>query len=357
MPVADYIKQVEDLTPEVLTVEAQTVDPLDNGSLYWGTFMPRRDIDSIKIKSIEETDFRPVGDNREWDGQGRQIPFLTPATREYELVPTEVWFSVGEKEIQLLREKAGGDRGRMLKLFKADIQSRIDELALACYRRLELNMWKAWHDGVIQTSNPKGVKTTMSLSFAATRIRTAGTAWDDGGVNAYSEFLTILKDSIRLLGGKPRGVVLNQLLFDTILVDAPNPLSPSPGDVLLTADELQRRVSAELGAPFVFVVIEETVDEFQDAGPLSYSETPLFAEGHLMLIPPRGQVGWSYFAPVDRAQDMAEAIPNARIDVRGVAIYMLTENDGKTLKVQAQLNVIPIPVEGRVLVIDTLVTA
>ena len=60
-----WIEAVDELTPAALTVRAQTVDPTDQGRLYWSGFAPRQNVDSVNLADVTTLDDRPVADRRE----------------------------------------------------------------------------------------------------------------------------------------------------------------------------------------------------------------------------------------------------------------------------------------------------
>ena len=344
-----WIEKVRELSPAALTVMAQALDPTDRDLLLWQIFFPRQNVGSTRLSQITNLDFRPVADNREWDGKGRQIPLRTPATRELKMVPTEAYFKIGEEELQELNNQSAGNREVITSLIKASVPDRVQTLVTADYRRLEVNAFSAWATGKATTSSPKGTLHEVSFGFDAGRYQTAATAWDDGGLNAYDEFLAWCEDAISSTGGI-RGAVMRIATLKAIQENAPNAQSLN-GDVRPTRRQLQERLSDELGSPFTIVTEERTVDLFTGVGEATVRQK-LWPVGKVAAVPSGGTVGATYFAPVARAQEIATEIPEAGIDVNGATVYYDFENGGRTLVVEAQLNVMPVPFEANTFVID-----
>ena len=353
MAIFDWIQRVQELSPAALTVTAQAINPDDTDQLLWDVFFPREDVDSIRISEVSDLDFRPVADNREWNAPGRQIPLKVPAVKELQMVPTEAWFALSEYEMQILNERAGGNFARLMEIIGAEVPARVASLARACYRRLEVNAFQAWAQGTADTTNPDGVKSTVSFGFDTDRYLTAGTAWNNSGVNAYDLFLTFIQDGITYMGQTPQGAVMRRATMNAIKADAPNPLSVSGvGDIQLTVTELNARLAAELGSAFRIILMEHSVDIFGDGGTTNYTRTNVWPAQHVALVPQGFRVGATKFAPVVRAGEIDASAPEAGIDQNGVTVYHHVENGGKTLQVDAQVNVFPVPAERNVYVTD-----
>ena len=145
-----WMQAEELLSPTALTVRAQTVDPTDQGRLLWDGFMPRRDVDQTKIASLSTQDVRVTADRREWNTRGRYIPLQTPPRSEIEWVPIESYFRIEEKEINDLQNEVRGNQALFREVVGSRIPSRTEELALANWRRLELDVMTAWANGEIK---------------------------------------------------------------------------------------------------------------------------------------------------------------------------------------------------------------
>lgn len=346
-----WIEQERDLSPAALTVRAQAISPNDTGRLLWDAFFPRRDVNSVRLRSITTLDFRPAADRREWGQRGRLIPLRTPNVDELEMVPIESYFTLGERELQELEERTLGNQALFRQLIGADIPARIDSLASANYRRIEADVFSAWALNQIVAKNPQtGDTSTFDFGYAAERYQTAATAWDDVGENAFDNFLAWLEDAFELTGGG-QGVMLRQATLNAIKADAPTPVGALP----MTTAQLASRIQDEFGTAFSFYVNEGTVDVFDDGG-TEVTRTKLWPAGRIAVVPQGEQVGYTAFAPVARAFEIARGAPQAGIDVRGQTAYHEIANAGRQLTTECQVNALPIPEERLVAVIDTLVT-
>ncbi len=351
MAVFDWINRVQELSPAALTVMAQAIDPDDTDSLVWNTFFPRQDVDSIRVSEVSDLDFRPVADNREWNTDGRHIPLKVPSVKEMLMIPTESYFVLDEFEMQILNERAGGNQETLINIMQAEIPQRVAGLTRSLFRRLEINAMEAWANGNAKTTDKFGGSSTVTFGFAAARYLTASPAWDDGGVNAYDEFITFIKNGRVKFGANPIGAVMRQTTYDEIIADAPNFTSPT-STIVMGVDEFSRDLRRRLGFPFQVVTMEHSLDVFGDSGLHNYTRTDVWPSQHVALVPPGGRIGSTKFAPVVRAGELDASAPDAGIDQNGATVYHFTENGAKALRVEAQLNVFPIPAERWVYVID-----
>lgn len=343
-----WFQDLDELTPAALTVRAQTVSPTDQGRLYWSGFMPRRDVESVDLQDVTTLDDRPTADRREWNQRGRHVPPRVPARRLVSIVPIESYDKIGEYEMQRLAERFNGNESLMAGVIGVSIPDRVERLALADYRRLEHDVFKAWLTGTIVQRNPQNAAETQTVSFgfSNTRITTAGTAWNNGAVNAYNEFIAWLEDAIDAVGNLA-GAAMRLATLQTIQADAPDLL----GGVSMTRAQLADRISDDLGMPFQFFLIEDTTDVYDDGG-IATTSTKVFAAQKVAAIPADGRIGYSAFAPVTRAMELARAIPTAGIDTRGVTVYYDEAATGRELTIEAQLNALPVPDEQKIFVID-----
>jgi hypothetical protein len=344
-----WMEKVEALSPAALTVLAQTVSPIDNGRLLWGALFPRQDVGSVDLSQLTNINFRPVADRREWNQSGRLIPVKAPKTRKVEMVPIEARFSLGEREIQRLSERFLGNQSLLQQTMAVDVPNRTIKLAEADYRRLELDCFNAWVNGSITVRDPDtGESYDVDLEIDSGRYETAGTAWDDGGLNAYNEFIAWCRDANDSVGGIA-GVALRYAPLLAILEDAPT----LAGGASMSLANLADRVSQDIASPFRFLLVEDTVDVFSDGGIATTSTKKWPSAGKIAAIPSDQRIGNSMFAPVGRAVNLAQEVPGAGIDVNGVSVFRFEHNNGKQLDVEAQLNAVPLPEESRVAVIDT----
>lgn len=347
---ANWISAVDELSPAALTVTAQAVSPTDQGRLYWPGFFPRQNVESVTLADVTTLDDRPAADRREWNQRGRHVPPRTPKRREVSIVPIEAYDKLGEYEMQRLSERFDGNQQKMANVIGVSIPDRVRRLALADYRRLELDMWNAWTVGTIVQRNPQNAAETYtsSFGFASGHITTAGTAWD-AVADAYAEFLAWLEDAVDMLGSLG-GVVMRQNTLSVIQADAPDMV----GGVAMTRAQLFQRLQDDLGQSFFVQVVEDTVDVYDDGG-ITTTATKVLPAGRIAAIPADGRIGYTAFAPVIRAQELARAVPAAGIDTNGVTVYYDEAGTGRELEIEAQLNALPVPDEAKIFVINTQV--
>jgi len=343
-----WIQQEQELSPAALTVLAQTVSPNDTGRLWWDSFMPRKNVNSVDLKEIYNLDDRYVADRREWNARGRLIPQQTPSIRDLSMVPVESYFKIEEKELQRLAERTLGNESIFREIIRADIPERTVGLAEADYRRIEFDVMRAWALGTIIQRNPQDASKTVTYSygFSSSRYQTAATPWNDGGVNAYDEFLAWLLDGVDSIGGV-EGAVMRLATYNAILADAPD----LPNGVAMTRSALLSRLQDDIGGPFEFVIIEDSHDVFDDGG-TAVTRTKVWPAEQVAAIPSGGVVGYTGFAPVRRAMELSRLVPEAGIDVRGCTVYHEESNGGRELTVEAQINAFPVPQESKLWLID-----
>lgn len=346
-----WFQEIDELSPAALTVRAQAVSPTDRGRLYWSGFFPRQNVDSVSLQDVTTLDDRPTADRREWNQRGRHVPPRTPARRAVNIVPIEAYDKIGEYEMQRLSERFAGNTAQMANIMGVSIPDRVTRLALADYRRLEVDSWNAWILGTVTQRNPQNAAETYQASFgiSGSRIQTAGTAWNLVA-DAYAEFLAWLEDAVDTLGSLS-GVVMRQATLSVIQADAPDLI----GGVAMTRAQLVQRISDDLGQALFIQVVEDTVDVYDDGG-ITTTSTKVLPVGRIAAIPSDGRIGYSAFAPVVRAQEMARNVPAAGIDTNGVTVYYDEAGTGRELTMEAQLNAMPVPDEQRVFVINTLVS-
>lgn len=353
----NWLEQERNLTNAALTVRAQAVPVNDNGRLKWPIFFPRQNVDSVELHEITTIQFRPVGERREWNAPGRKIALKTPNLRDISIIPIESNHTVEEYELQRLAERAlGPNSSRFRQIISADVPDRVVFLTAANYRRIEVDAFNAWANGELTVRHPQTPSKTyvVSLGFDTDRYQTASTAWNNGGVNAFNELISWLRDVTSLVGAI-QGVMLRTATLDAILVDAPNPLSMNSA-VSPTISQVEQRIRDTVpgAGAFAFIVNEDTVDVFSGAGQAT-TKTYVWPQHKVAAIPAGdGTVGSTAFAPVVRAMQIAGG-PDAQgapIDVNGMTAYRTVKNDGRELSVDVQVNAMPIPNEQNVAVID-----
>lgn len=353
MPDFTWIAEQERLTAAALTVRAQVISPNDNGKLLWDTIMPRVNVDATKLSSLRAVNVRITADRREWNQRGRLINLITPPKREMEWIPVESYFTLEEKEINDLLNEVRGNQALFRDVIGVRIPARTDALINANYRRIELDVFSAWANGNIVVMDPQtGTTYTVSYGFDTARYLTAGTAWDNVGVNAYNELMNFLANATELMGAAPAGVMLRSATRRAIQVDAPNAAPAAiTANITPTIRQIEERIQDETGNPFRFFVNERTVETFVDGG-ITRATTKVWPQHKVAAIPAGGTIGNTAFAPVSRAYDLTSQVPDAGIDVRGMTVYHSEAGMGREFTVEAQCNPMPDPDEQNLYVID-----
>jgi hypothetical protein len=345
--ILSYIESVKELTAPALTVRAQAISPNDNGELIYDIFFPRQNVGSVKLRDITIRNFRPAADRREWNGRGRLIPIQTPDKKDLKIIPVEDYSKIDEEEMQELFENTDGEAALIRRRIGASIPERVDNLTKAVYRRVELDAMSVWSNGYVDQVDPQtGRAFRTSFQIAASKLQTALTAWNDGSLNAYNELLAWLRDGISVIG-PIEGVMLRLATQNAIQADAPTLLN----GYRPTIKEISQRITDELGSPFNFFQNEKTIDVFTDGG-ITTTPTKTWPEHKINAIPAGKRVGATAYAPVVRAGEMANEVPEARIDKNSIAVFYEPENGGRTLTIEAQGNILSIPDEQKVWGID-----
>lgn len=340
------------------TVLAQAISPTDDGALLWDVFMPRKPVPSVKVRTLTQLiPRRFVSDRREWNARGRYIPQDFPGTAELEMIPIEDFFKLGEREIQDIEERLGGRADGMaitefLSEVGIDFDTRVISLAQANYRRVELDVMRAWATGSITAINPvSGTAYAMSYGMSATRYQTAAPAWTGGaGGTAYQKFIDWMLAGYDA-GMQIAGAMMRTSTREAIRTSAPNLAFPVATNITPTLADVENRISDELGTDFRFYTNERTLDPFDDGG-VTTTQTKIWPAQTVAVVPAGEAVGFSAFAPVARAGEMSRAVPEARIDRNAVAVFAESANNGRELTVEAQINMMPIPDENRCWVIN-----
>lgn len=358
MPYFNWIERARELSAAALTVRAQLISPNDNGRLIWDAFMPRQNVETNEIDVIfGRRDLRFVADRREWNTRGRQIPIGMPIRENLTFTPIESYFKVGEEEIYKLTTQTRGNEALFREIIGADIPSRIDGLASANYRRVEVDFATAWALKQIEAKNPSNGQTlTVALPYDSARWETAGTAWDDSGLNAYDEFLAWYQAAKEMTGDAGQGAITRQAVIRAIQADAPNPFIPAGVSIQLTRSQLEDRISQEVGSPFRFYEYELSLDLFAD-GSTNATRTKVWPAGRIAFVPAGEQVGVTAFAPVVRAMEAARTERDAGIDIRGMTAYTEVANGGRELTVEVEAIACPVPNEQMMAVMNTGIAA
>lgn len=343
-----WVQTVDEVSPAALSVLAQAVSPNDDGRLKWDMFFPRRDVDSVDLKDVTTLDYRPASDRREWNQRGRLIPMKTPSKRDVSIVPIEGNYLWGEYELQKLNERSLGNAAIIAEIMQANVPDRVRAIAMANYRRLEVDAFTAWATGLITQRNPQNASETFAASFGfdAGRYQTAGTAWNDAGVNAYDLLLAWLDDAINTVGSL-QGLLCRRNFIKEVVADAPDLALGAK----MTMSQVEDRIQQDLGNEFRFYPMEDTVEVFDDGG-ITTTQTKVWAAQRIAAVPAGTTVGYSAFAPVIRAMDIARALPAAKLDVNGQTAFYEEHNNGRELSVEVQVNAAPIPDEQKMFVMN-----
>jgi hypothetical protein len=345
------IPLVEELSPASLTVVAQTISANNTGRLRWPLFFPRRNVDSVDLREVTTTDFRPVSDRREWNSRGRLISTVAPPTRELSMIPVEGYYKWDEYEINKLSAQAAGNSEVINQIIGRSIPSKVAQIVEANDRRIEVDAFTAWATGTNVAKNPQtGTTHTVSFGFPSDRLTTAGTAWDDTGQNAYDLLISFLEDAQDKIGPVV-GVVLRTALHRAIHADAPN----GPLGTIIPRGRLAEAVSDDLGIPFNFFLFDDTLDVYTDGGTTT-SAVNVWPAGYIAAVPSGGVVGSTVFAPVVRAMEVARQSGAPGIDQRGQTVFYEESVMGRDLTVEVQVNPLTIPNEQKLRVENTLVT-
>lgn len=328
-----------------LTVREQARTPENDPTLTWPIHFPSADVDSVDLASIEVLDVRVIGDRREWNADGRYIPAEVPPAREFSMVPLEQYFTIAEYEMQKLGERFNGNRQLIIDAARASIPRRVESLTTANVFAVEYESIRAWIENKIVVRNPQTNQTyEASMQIDANRYVTDATAWS--ATNAYDRLIYLAEQAVDSIGSVG-GVRLRRNLASLIQQSAPR-LTTS--EVRMTMRDVQDRISDELGTEFTIIVDERAVDKFDGAGNAK-TKTKLFPELKLGFFPTGFQIGDTNRAPQFRAQDLPQVVSNFEgFDPRGQRIFYSPKNNGKSLKVEAQWNVLSIPREQNVFV-------
>lgn len=353
-----WISREQALLNADYTIFAQAVNPNDDGQLLWDVFFPRRDVPSVRINTLTQLiPKRYTSDRREWNARGRYIPQEFPGTGELEMVPIEDFFKLGEREIQAIEEKLGprvmnNGLTEFLNEIGIDFETRVLTLVMANYRRIEIDCFNAWCNGQVTARNPTtGATYTMAYNLDATRYQTAAPAWTGGSAGtAYTKFIQWLLDGYDR-GVQIAGAMMRLATREAIRTSAPNlALFPGSGVPPVLAD-VEARIQDETGTDFEFYTNERTVDIFGTAG-LATTQTKVWPTGVVAVVPAGEAVGYSAFAPVARAGQIAREVPEAKVDRNGMVVFLETANNGRELTAESQVNQLPIVDETRLWVIQ-----
>jgi len=341
----ELFEKIMELSPAELTIQEQARVEDNLPELKWDLYFPSQNVNSTDLKEITETDYRPVADRREWNAPGRNIPLRMGKLRDISMTPIESYFKFDEKYMTKLFERNGMNEEMVLRAIKGNLPDRVSGLVDADYRRIELEAFRGWANGEITVRNPQtNQEYTVSLDVDANRYVTYGTPWDN--TNAYEKLLDELYNAQNYIGN------ISELVMRRSTAIAVQKSAPTIGvnTVRMTLGQVQEQLTQEMGNEITITIEERTLDVFNGAGTATTSQK-IWPSGKIGFVPANGVVGSTFKAPQIRAQSLAQ-IAGDRVDIRGVAVYYLSENDGKELKVQAQINALPVPAEQSTYVVD-----
>lgn len=337
-----------------LTVIAQAIgiDDADPAGRYlFPLLFPFTDARGIDLTQLTRSDFRPVATHREFNAHGKEIALPTPKIQELTMVPIEARHGIGEEEMTRLLNMYGGNADLVQAEVMPLVDARVRVLVESVYRALEVQALEAWAKGTITAKNPtSGATYTVSLGFDSGRLQTAATAWDDGGRNAYNDFVAWYRDVLTDMDAS--GAAMSRLVYNAIQADAPNLADFGGQGVVPSQSATEQRISDAVGAPFRFVLNDAKVDAYADGGSAT-TRTRVWDESYVAALPASGQVGETHRAGVASAYEALAASPDAPIDVRGVGVRKNPENKGKYLDIMATALWLALPYEENVHTIDT----
>lgn len=348
----DWLDQQPLLSDFALTVRAQAVAAIDQGKLYHPFFFPSIDASSVRLADVFTlNNFRPVADRREWNARGRQVPLLIPNLREIEIIPVESYFRIDEYEMQRISEGAVGNAAIIQSIIAPKIPERTDKLVMANLRRIEVDAMNAWALGTIVVRNPQGsgADKTVSLAFDAARYTTptawtgttAGTAWAQMLVETYNA---------RNLIGEVSGAVMRLATFQAIQQSAP--LASATGQISpLGQKELEARMADQFGVDFKFVIIEDTVEIYNDGGS-EYTKTKVWPATRVAFIPAGNVIGNTFNAPVVRGYQFTQVDTDRQVSLNGMTVVKEVSNAGRDLTVECQINALSVPNEQSLYVVN-----
>lgn len=349
----DFAQLLED-GPQVRgaidTVRQQArLDQRDTDDQIWDQFFERADVGSVKINEMRLPNDRFVATRREWDGEGHPIPLRTPDFVEMEMVPISTHFQYGEYELQRLAESRNGNEELMVDAIEAELPERVDNNVDAIMRRVEMDTHRVWQLGEIQVRDPETDQvSTASFQFDANRYPTED--WT-GGNNAWTKFLDQAKLAQDRVASGVQGCLLTNKILQKIKQDAPTDIAGNE----LTLRALRERIQEELDQGFSLVEADHNTADVFDGPGNSTSQETYYNEGKVTFVPRDGRVGRMAAAPIARAYSYRSGAGD-QVDVRNVAVFYIMKNDGRAMKVDFQMNWLPIPYEEKVYVVETGIT-
>ena len=337
-----------------LTVRAQAVDPMDVDGVIYPAFLQTENVNSMKVAEVTTRSYRQVAGRRPWDTDGSRFVQLPGDMRDAEFTPIDMYDFIGEKALYELFAFFGAgienDATRQMvgRQLLQSVPDRIVEMAKAIERRLNIESANAWALGNYTITDPQNTAVaTVSFGYSASRYQTAVTAWDDAGKDAVDEFVTWLRAARQKIGSLGGARMSTKVLLE-LLKDAPVTINTM---LKMSTTDLEQYIAQQVGVGSFRIVIDDYTYETAPGTSVRY-----WPVGHVAAIPSDRYVGTMNFAPVVRAAQIAGAVPEARVNVRGAAAFYEAFNGGKALKYSVQRNAYPWLNEQKLYVIDTGIT-
>lgn len=343
MPGFDFLARIARLSAVNLTIREQTrllENPLD---LRYRALFPEVRSNSLKIRDLTKVDFRPTGEYRAWNAQGRQIHEVLGPQVEWELLPVTAEHHIDERRLLELSLPDPTIRQLVDNGVINDVDSWATVLADSVERRLEVAAFQGWLTNQLTFMDPKtGSVVTAALGISALRYVTEATIWSNGAVNAYDRFVFHATEAKRFNGtlgaARMRNTTMAEIVKDAPL--GPNGIRPT---ILNIEDRLR-----EQNLDVTLIADERTYDKYTDGGN-EYTTQFYVPTGKVAFQPADGSVGGTYTVPIIRAKEL---VTNTKVNRNDVVVWYTEQNDGKTLKEEAERVAVPMVSEARTYVVD-----
>lgn len=344
MPV-DIMGKLGVLTSTNLTIREQARLAQNPNETRWRAHAPQTDADDINIKSIEGVDFRPAGDFRAWNADGREIHEVLGPQVEFEMKPMTVTHHIDERRLQKLASPAPDIQQLIDRGIVGDVDTWSERLANAVDWGFERAFFQGWCLNQYTVMNPKtGQTVTAARGIAGARYVTEGTAWS-GSVDAWARLVFHIGEATRLFGRQVGGFRIHRSDLAYAIADAPN--MADGADV--TYGNVDTALSQQGYGPIRAVIDDRTFDGYTDGGSAYTSQTVL-PQGRVAFFPAGGVVGATPTVPVVRAYNYVDR--DKRVNFRDVVIMLIPQNDGMTLKIVGEKIGLPVPDERNTYVVN-----
>lgn len=344
MDIFDLIRR--ELSSQFLQEVARQVTAENDPTLTYPGYFPAISTPSVKLATITPVENAYISDRREWNADGRYIPTRLPAIKELEMVPLESWDAIDEREIQLLAEAAGGNADVIVRNAKISIGDRINALLQSNVWANEYESLQVWFTGEIPVLNPQtGASYVADVGIDSARYVTDTTPWTD--TNAFDRLLVYAQEALETIGSV-RGILVRNSIARKIANSAPE---IGGNNIKMTLRQVGDYLSDSLGTPFEIRIDERARPKFTGAGTETVT-TKLVPDDTVAFLPGDGRIGYTYQAPIYRAEDISAVSHPDSQDRDSQRVYQMPQNHGKSLKIQAQANWLAVPDERRVFVLN-----